>query len=39
MTVKLEYRHDFASNAVFQRSDGSLSRNNDILATQFIYAF
>jgi hypothetical protein len=39
MTVKLEYRHDFASNAVFQRNDGSLSRNNDILATQFIYAF
>ncbi len=39
MTVKVEYRHDFASNAVFQRNDGSLSRNNDIFATQFIYSF
>jgi hypothetical protein len=39
MTIKLEYRHDFANKAVFQRSDGSLSKSNDLLGTQFIYAF
>jgi hypothetical protein len=37
--IKVEYRHDFANNAVFRRSDGSLSKNNDIFGTQFIYSF
>ncbi|WCM20510.1 DUF3138 family protein [Paraburkholderia bryophila] len=39
ITVKLEYRHDWADNKVFLRHDGSYSSSNDLLATQFIYAF
>ena len=39
ITVKMEYRHDWATQKVFLRSDGSYSRNNDMLGTQFIYSF
>ena len=39
ITVKVEYRHDWASQNVFLRNDGSYSKSNDILATQFIYSF
>ncbi|PQV52462.1 DUF3138 family protein [Paraburkholderia sp. BL21I4N1] len=39
ITVKVEYRHDWANNKVFLRNDGSYSRSNDLLATQFIYSF
>ncbi|HXZ07893.1 MAG TPA: DUF3138 family protein, partial [Paraburkholderia sp.] len=37
--VKVEYRHDWANNQVFLRDNGSYSKNNDLLATQFIYSF
>ena len=37
--VKVEYRHDWSNNQVFLRNDGSYSKNNDLLATQFIYSF
>ncbi|RQH05299.1 DUF3138 family protein [Paraburkholderia dinghuensis] len=37
--VKVEYRHDWATQKVFLRSDGSYSKNNDLLGTQFIYSF
>ncbi|HLX01125.1 MAG TPA: DUF3138 family protein [Trinickia sp.] len=39
ITVKVEYRHDWANNAVFLRNDGSYAKSNDLLATQFIYSF
>ncbi|WP_175919899.1 DUF3138 family protein [Burkholderia pyrrocinia] len=39
VTVKVEYRHDWASNKVFLRHDGSYAKSNDLLATQLIYAF
>jgi hypothetical protein len=39
ITVKVEYRHDWANNRVFLRSDGSYSKNNDVLGAQFIYSF
>jgi len=39
ITVKVEYRHDWATQKVFLRSDGSYSKNNDLLGTQFIYSF
>jgi hypothetical protein len=39
ITVKVEYRHDWANNTVFLRNDGSYSKSNDLLATQFIYSF
>jgi outer membrane murein-binding lipoprotein Lpp len=39
ITVKVEYRHDWASQNAFLRNDGSYSKSNDILATQFIYSF
>jgi hypothetical protein len=38
-TVKVEYRHDWANKAVFLRNDGSYSKSNDLIATQFIYSF
>jgi len=37
--IKVEYRHDIANNAVFLKSDGTLSKNNDLIGTQFIYSF
>jgi Protein of unknown function (DUF3138) len=39
ITVKVEYRHDWATQDVFLHSNGSYSKSNDILATQFIYTF
>ncbi|HWT35074.1 MAG TPA: DUF3138 family protein [Paraburkholderia sp.] len=39
ITVKVEYRHDWANQNVFLRNDGSYSKSNDLLATQFIYSF
>ena len=39
ITVKVEYRHDWATQQVFLRSDGSYSKNNDLLGAQFIYSF
>ncbi|MGC0153766.1 DUF3138 family protein [Chromobacterium vaccinii] len=39
LTLKLEYRHDWASQAVFQRNDGSLKRSNDMLGAQAVYSF
>ncbi|KPC51972.1 DUF3138 family protein [Amantichitinum ursilacus] len=38
-TLKLEYRHDMASENVFVRNDGTYSKHNDLFGTQFIYAF
>ncbi|MGF6755763.1 DUF3138 family protein [Paraburkholderia sp. GAS42] len=39
ITVKVEYRHDWANKQVFLRNDGSYGKSNDLLATQFIYSF
>jgi len=39
LTFKVEYRHDFASTAVFAKSDGSYTKNNDIVGTQVVYSF
>ncbi|WP_321877513.1 DUF3138 family protein, partial [Paraburkholderia bannensis] len=39
ITVKVEYRHDWASQKVFLRNDGSYSKSNDLLGAQFIYSF
>ncbi|MFM0648055.1 DUF3138 family protein [Paraburkholderia bryophila] len=39
ITLKFEYRHDQANHPVFLMNDGTYSRANDILATQFIYSF
>ncbi len=38
-TLKLEYRHDWATEDVFLKSDGTFSKSNDMLGTQFIYSF
>ncbi|WP_371140946.1 DUF3138 family protein [Burkholderia cepacia] len=37
--VKIEYRHDWATQDVFLHGNGSYSKSNDIIATQFIYTF
>jgi type II secretory pathway pseudopilin PulG len=39
ITVKMEYRHDWASQNVFLRNDGSYSKSNDLFGTQLIYSF
>ncbi|QBR00341.1 DUF3138 family protein [Paraburkholderia pallida] len=39
VTVKVEYRHDWATQKVFLRDDGSYSKSNDLLGAQFIYSF
>jgi hypothetical protein len=39
ITVKVEYRHDWANKQVFLKNDGSYGKSNDLLATQFIYSF
>ncbi|MDE1182630.1 DUF3138 family protein [Paraburkholderia sp.] len=39
ITVKVEYRHDWANKNVFLRSDGSYSKSNDLIGTQLIYSF
>ncbi|SUX55999.1 Protein of uncharacterised function (DUF3138) [Chromobacterium vaccinii] len=38
-TLKFEYRHDWASQAVFQRNDGSMKKGNDMLGAQAVYTF
>ncbi|TDV16700.1 DUF3138 family protein [Paraburkholderia caballeronis] len=37
--VKVEYRHDWATQNVFLHSNGSYGKHNDLLGTQFIYSF
>jgi hypothetical protein len=39
LTLKLEYRHDWANQAVFTKNDGSTSKNNDIFGAQMVYSF
>ncbi|WP_179405594.1 DUF3138 family protein [Burkholderia guangdongensis] len=39
ITVKVEYRHDWANRHVFLRNDGSYAKSNDLLGTQLIYSF
>jgi hypothetical protein len=39
ITVNVEYRHDWANKNVFLRNDGSYTKSNDLIATQFIYSF
>ncbi|NYH13574.1 hypothetical protein GGD41_000802 [Paraburkholderia bryophila] len=39
ITVKVEYRHDWATQDVFLKADGSYSKSNDLLGAQFIYSF
>ncbi|SCK28006.1 DUF3138 family protein [Vogesella sp. LIG4] len=39
VTVKFEYRHDWADLPVFQKSDGSWSKSNDVIGSSFIYSF
>ncbi|WP_047257883.1 DUF3138 family protein [Chromobacterium subtsugae] len=39
LTLKLEYRHDWASESVFLRNDGSFRKNNDLLGAQAVYSF
>ncbi|CAM2183353.1 DUF3138 family protein [Paraburkholderia sacchari] len=39
ITVKVEYRHDWATQKVFLRDDGSYSKSNDLVGAQFIYSF
>ncbi|OXC79780.1 Uncharacterized protein in putrescine utilization cluster [Caballeronia sordidicola] len=39
ITVKVEYRHDWANKQVFLKNDGSYGKSNDLIATQFIYSF
>lgn len=38
-TLKIEYRHDWSSEDTFIKSDGTYAKSNDMLGTQFIYAF
>ena len=39
LTLKLEYRHDWASESVFLRNDGSFRKSNDLLGAQAVYTF
>ena len=39
ITVKVEYRHDWATQRVFLHDDGSYGKSNDLLGAQFIYSF
>lgn len=39
LTLKMEYRHDWANHDVFLRSDGSYRKSNDIIAAQAVYSF
>lgn len=39
LTLKFEYRHDWASNAVFLKNNGNFSKSNDILGAQMVYTF
>ncbi|MEM5328567.1 DUF3138 family protein [Paraburkholderia sp. JHI2823] len=37
--VKMEYRHDWATQRVFLHNDGSYGKSNDLFGAQFIYSF
>lgn len=39
LTLKFEYRHDWASQDVFLRNDGRFRRSNDMLGAQAVYSF
>ncbi|NTZ07917.1 DUF3138 family protein [Burkholderia metallica] len=39
ITVKVEYRHDWANHPVFLKSNGTYSRSNDLAGMQFVYSF
>ena len=39
LTLKMEYRHDWANRDVFLRSDGNYRKSNDVLAAQAVYSF
>ncbi len=39
LTLKLEYRHDWASENVFLRNDGSYRKSNDLIGAQAVYTF
>lgn len=39
LTLKMEYRHDWANNAVFLKNNGTAKKNNDILGAQMVYSF
>ena len=39
ITLKAEYRHDWANRPVFGRTDGSYVKSNDVLGMQLIYAY
>ncbi len=39
ITLKAEYRRDWANRPVFGRTDGSLAKSNDVLGIQLIYAY
>ncbi len=39
LTLKLEYRHDWASESVFLRNDGSYRKSNDLIGAQAVYTF
>ncbi len=39
ITLKAEYRRDWANLPVFQRANGLYVKNNDVLAMQLIYAY
>ena len=39
LQLKLEYRHDIASQATFDNNSGSTSKHNDVLSAQAVYSF
>ncbi len=39
LTLKMEVRHDWANRDVFQRTDGSYRKSNDVFAAQAVYSF
>ncbi|WP_028535305.1 DUF3138 family protein [Paludibacterium yongneupense] len=39
LTIKFEYRHDWASQAVFVKSSGDYVKYNDLFGMQLVYSF
>jgi len=39
LQIKLEARHDIASEYTFERADGSLAKSNDVVSAQAVYSF
>ncbi|PXX48332.1 MULTISPECIES: DUF3138 family protein [Aquitalea] len=39
LTLKMEYRHDWANRDVFVRNSGNYRKSNDIFAAQAVYSF